>query len=46
MRTFIMMRTKGLVQPFVKKGSKPATVTAPKGVKSNGNYIRYKQLNP
>lgn len=46
MRTFIMMRVRGLVQPFVKKGNKPATVKNPKGVKSNGNYIRYKELNP
>ena len=46
MRTLLMMRTKGLVQPFFQNGNKAATVKSPTAVKSNGNFIRFKELNP
>ena len=42
----LMMRTRGLVGPAIHQGKKSASPTSRKGVKSNGNYILYKQNNP
>ena len=47
MAIFMMMRSRGVLGPVVKKTTaKPATVTKPAGFSNAGNYIVYKQNNP